>query len=1121
MPLAGENRAPEAFDDTVQAIAGSAPLVFDVLDNDSDPDGDRVHVTTVGAPTTGAAEVAEDGDGVVFTPPAQVRRRRRARSPSRYAIDDGRGGTAQATVTVEVIAAGEPLAPVAVDDLVGPITPGQSVEVDLLANDLDPDGNPAELVVGSDDPALADRDGGTVTIVAGPTSSRHAYTITDPAGLTDTGRGRRPRRAEPGPARRAARGADRGQHADHDRPRRPGHRPRRRHPLLHLLRQPAGRRGHDGHERRRGADGVVRPRRRLRRAGVVRLRRRRPAGPQRRRRGDRRGAAAVEPPAGRRRTRSSPSRPAPADHRPRRARDRSRPQRHADVHLDRPGRRRRGAGLDGADRHATAPLEGTDTTDSFQYTVTDAAGEAATATVSLTVTAPAAPPPAGPGRPGDDEPGPGRHRRRARQRPRPARPRPDASTSVGATTPARRRPTAATSRSRRTPTSSARRRSSTASATAPTPAPREAEAQVAVTVIGQPSAPGTPVALAGNATATVTWAAPPSNGAPIDDYELRIAGRAAVGRHPDRLHVDRPDQRRSPSRSASAPTTAPAGVRGAAPSPVVTPDIEPGRPAAPTVQFADGALIVTWSPPANEGSAITAYDIQIGGSASAVQRIGARRTFRWEGLTNGQEYTFQVRAVNAKGEGQFSSPSAPEHPLRQPDAPAAPVGERGDKYINVSWSPPGNGGDPIIEYQVQILSTGRGDHGDGHVAALVQPAQRPGPAVPGAGPQPRRLGRRARPARRRSSRAACPTRPAASAPTRGDGAATVTWAAPYDQGCAITGYTVTRQQRRVATSAAAQTSTTFGGLSNGTSYTFTVVARNEVGDSARSAASNAVVPAGPPGAPQITARHAGHRPGDGHAGTRPTPTAAPITTLPAVRQRRRLGERRHRHVDDPHGLANGTKYSFQVRAVNDVGAGAGSNTVRPARPASRRRSAASTSSGRAAADQRHLVGAERQRQADHALRGRPQPRRHRSTRPAARSRGPASPTTPATGPRPGVQRGRLRRRGAAWARRPRTAAAAARGRPGARTATPRASPAAARRRAATCVPRRHRLRAGTDRTRSRATAPSQGGFSPTQRHRPTATAAASTTPPATSATPADVLDHRSNGVESEHHQWPG
>ena len=142
-----------------------------------------------------------------------------------------------------MIAAGEPVAPVAVDDLVGPIAPGQSVDIDLLTNDLDPDGNPAELTVGTDDPALADRDGATVTVTAGPTSSRHAYTITDPDGLTDTAEVDVLVVAQPRSDRGSRRRADRGEHADHHRPRRPGERPRRRHPLLQLLRQPAGRFG--------------------------------------------------------------------------------------------------------------------------------------------------------------------------------------------------------------------------------------------------------------------------------------------------------------------------------------------------------------------------------------------------------------------------------------------------------------------------------------------------------------------------------------------------------------------------------------------------------------------------------------------------------------------------------------------------------------------------------------------------------------------------------------------------------------------------------------------------------------------------------------------------------------
>ena len=90
---------------------------------------------------------------------------------------------------------------------------------------------------------------------------------------------------------------------------------------------------------------------------------------------------------------------------------------------------------------------------------------------------------------------------------------------------------------------------------------------------------------------------------------------------------------------------------------------------------------------------------------------------------------------------------------------------------------------------------------------------------------------------------------------RGDGSATVTWAAPYDQGCAISGYTITSSGGGSINATAARRRRRFPGLSNGTTYTFTVVARNEVGDSAASAASNPVIPAGPPGAPQIIGRH--------------------------------------------------------------------------------------------------------------------------------------------------------------------------------------------------------------------------------------------------------------------------
>ena len=93
---------------------------------------------------------------------------------------------ASATVEVVVIPSTDAVAPIAVDDQIGPVGPGQTIQVDLLRNDLDPDGNPAQLTVSSSDPALRALDGGALTFTAGRRSSRHRYTVTDPAGLSDT-----------------------------------------------------------------------------------------------------------------------------------------------------------------------------------------------------------------------------------------------------------------------------------------------------------------------------------------------------------------------------------------------------------------------------------------------------------------------------------------------------------------------------------------------------------------------------------------------------------------------------------------------------------------------------------------------------------------------------------------------------------------------------------------------------------------------------------------------------------------------------------------------------------------------------------------------------------------------
>ncbi len=161
---------------------------------------------------------------------------------------------------------------------------------------------------------------------------------------------------------------------------------------------------------------------------------------------------------------------------------------------------------------------------------------------------------------------------------------------------------------------------------------------------------------------------------------------------------------------------------------------------------------------------------------------------------------------------------------------------------------------------------------------------------------------------------------------RGDTTAAVTWQAPNNQGCAISGYTVTATGGRSASVGGGQTAATVDGLSNGTSYSFTVVARNEVGDSARSAASNAVTPAGLPGAPTLT----GATPDEKRVAltwTRANDNGSPVTTYQLSVNGGGWENVGNGTSYTRPGLADSTTYTFQLRAVNEIGPGAGGNTV--------------------------------------------------------------------------------------------------------------------------------------------------------------------------------------------------
>jgi len=180
-----------------------------------------------------------------------------------------------------------------------------------------------------------------------------------------------------------------------------------------------------------------------------------------------------------------------------------------------------------------------------------------------------------------------------------------------------------------------------------------------------------------------------------------------------------------------------------------------------------------------------------------------------------------------------------------------------------------------------------------------------------------------------------PGAPTAATATRGNAQANVSWTAPASTGGSpITGYTVTSSPGSfTCTTAALNCNVT--GLTNGTSYTFTVVATNTVGNGAASAASNAVIPATVPGAPTAASATRGNAQATvswtapvvdgGSAVTGYTVTSSPgsltcTSTAPTT-------------TCNVTGLTNGTPYTFTVVATNAVGnstASSATNAVTPA-----------------------------------------------------------------------------------------------------------------------------------------------------------------------------------------------
>jgi hypothetical protein len=371
----------------------------------------------------------------------------------------------------------------------------------------------------------------------------------------------------------------------------------------------------------------------------------------------------------------------------------------------------------------------------------------------------------------------------------------------------------------------------------------------------------------------------------------------------------------------------------------------PTVPAPPTAVTAEAqglrAVRVKWSPPANTGgSAITGYTVKVESSspvgpsrsASASAEVTEATVID---LENGTTYTFVVRALNDIGP---SGPSVESNAVTTPAVPGASTSvtaTAADKAATVTWTAPANvGGSPVSGYTVTSVPGGLSGSTTG-ATTLTLTGLTNGTSYTFNVVATNLVGDGPPAASNAVTPSGPPGAPTGVTATAGNTEAMVQWGPPADNGgSAITGYTVTSTPGNFTATTTGATQAMVTGLTNGTSYTFSVTATNVRG-TGPATTSNAVVPNSVPGSPTSVTATAGNAlamvqwtaPANngGSAISGYTVTSNPggltattngITTQASVT-----------------GLTNGTQYEFTVTATNLSGVGlpsVPSNKVIPA-----------------------------------------------------------------------------------------------------------------------------------------------------------------------------------------------
>ncbi len=154
------------------------------------------------------------------------------------------------------------------------------------------------------------------------------------------------------------------------------------------------------------------------------------------------------------------------------------------------------------------------------------------------------------------------------------------------------------------------------------------------------------------------------------------------------------------------------------PSPPPPPAAPPSAPDPPTVTEAStNSVTVSWLAPANDGPAISSYDLRYRPGSTGNFTDGPQDVTDTSatigGLRSDTAYEVQVRASSAAGDGEWSAAGTVRTNAPPPPPVASEVTETSATSVTVSWSAPTDDGPPITGYDLRYREGSDGEFTDG------------------------------------------------------------------------------------------------------------------------------------------------------------------------------------------------------------------------------------------------------------------------------------------------------------------------------------------------------------------------------------------------------------------------